>query len=170
MKLQDGFTLIELLIVITITSILMAVAIPQFSQYKTRAYDADAQSNLRDVFRACKGFWTFNKSDNPCLLTTVSHNEYGFIPSADVEFMIESNANNTENDFYATASHSSSSNIFEIDYRGVISNANVFGGGGNNGGNNGNAGGGGGNNGQGCSEGAQNDPQNVGGNAAGGCG
>ncbi len=156
MKLQDGFTLIELLIAMTITSVLVAVALPQFSPYKARAYDTAAQSNLRSVFQACKGYWTFNSSDNPCLLTTVSHNEYGFIPSADVEVTIESNANNTENDFYATASHSSSSNIFEIDYRGVISNANVLGGGGNNG--------------QGCSGEAQNNPQNVGGNAAGGCG
>jgi len=149
MKIQDGFTLIELLIAMAITSILVAVALPQFSQYKTRAYDADAQSNLRNVLTACRGYWTFNSSDNPCLLTTVSHNEYGFIQSADVEVTIESNANNTEYDFYATASHIWSSNIFVIDFRGVTSNAN---------------------NGQGCSEEAQNDPQNLGGNAAGGCG
>jgi len=155
MKLQDGYTLIELLIITAIISILVAVALPQFYPFKTRAYDADAQSNLRNVFHACKGFWAFSSSDNPCLLTTVSNNEYGFIKSAPVEVTIESNANNTQYDFYATASHIWSSNIFVIDYRGVISN--------------GNAGGGGGNNGQGCSEEAQNDPQNLGQNAAGGC-
>ncbi len=98
MKLQDGFTLIELLIAMAITSVLVAVALPQFSPYKARAYDTAAQSNLRSVFQACKGYWTFNSSDNPCLLTTVSHNEYGFIPSTAVEVTIESNANNTEYD------------------------------------------------------------------------
>ncbi len=153
---KKGFTLIELLVVIGIISILIVVVLPQFSSSKVRFYDTDARSNLRNIFHACTDFWTFNSNENPCLLTTVSNNEYGFKKSADVEVTIEIDANNTEKDFYATASHTSSSNIFVINYRGVISNAN--------------AGGGGGNNGQGCSEEAQNDPQNLGGNAAGGCG
>ena len=143
-----GFTLIELLIALFIISILVAVAVPQFSRYQARLYDTAAQSNLRSVFQACQDFWTFNSSDNSCLLTTVSNSDNGFIPSAIVEITIQSDVNNTEYDFYATASHSSSSNIFEIDYRGVISKSN----------------------GQGCSEEAQNDLQNLGGNAAGGCG
>ncbi len=72
---KKGFTLLELLIAIAIISIVAVVAIPQFTKFKTRAYDADAQSNLRNVLTACRGYWTFNSSDNPCLLTTVSHNE-----------------------------------------------------------------------------------------------
>jgi len=142
-----GFTLIELLVVIGIVSILLMVVLPQFSSSKVRFYDTDAQSNLRNVFHACTDFWTFNSSDNPCLLATVSNTEYGFMKSADVEITIQIDANNTEYDFYATASHISSSNIFEIDYRGVIGKSN----------------------GQGCREEAQNDPQNLGQNAAGGC-
>ncbi len=137
---KKGFTLFELLITIAIISIVAVVAIPQFTTFKTRAYDADAQSNLRSIFTACQDFWTFNSSHNPCLLTTLSNTEYGFIPSADVEVTIDSNTNNTEYDFYATASHSSSSAIFVIDYRGAVRNAHA--------GNNGNAGG--------CSEEAQN--------------
>jgi type IV pilus assembly protein PilA len=133
---KKGFTLIELLIATAIVSALAAVAVPQFSLYKIRAYNVDAQTNLRNVFQACKGFWTFNGNNNPCLLTTVSNNEYGFIQSADVEIMIESNANNNEYDFYATASHILSSTVFAIDYRGVISKSNAGGVGGNNGGNN----------------------------------
>ena len=154
---KKGFTFFELLIAIAIISIVAVIAIPQFSKFKTRAYDADAQSNLRSVFTACKDFWTFNSSISPCLLTNVANTEFGFVPSDAVEITIESNANNTEYDFYATASHTSSSAIFVIDYRGAVRNAS--GGGGNYGGNNGNAGG--------CSEQAQNGPPGQ--NAAGGC-
>jgi len=145
-----GFTLIELLICLCIISILVAVAVPQFSRYQARLYDTAAQSNLRSVFQACQDFWTFNSSDNSCLLTTVSNSDHGFIPSAAIEIMIQSDANNTEYDFYATASHSSSSNIFQIDYQGVISISKS--------------------NSRGCREEAQNDPRNLGGNVAGGCG
>jgi len=170
MNNKKGFTLIELLIVTAIISILAAVAIPQFYPFKTRAYDADAQSNLRNVFHACKGFWTFNSSNSPCVLATVADNEYGFNQSAAVEVTIESNANNTESDFFATASHNWSSNIFVIDFRGVISNTIGGGGGGNNGGNNGNAGGGGGNNGGNNGNGGGGGGNNGGNNGnAGGC-
>lgn len=149
MKLQEGFTLIELVIATAIIGIVVAVAVPQYTAYKKRAYDANVQANLRSVFTMCQEFWTFNSSNSPCLLTTVSNNEYRLIVPADVEITIDSNANNTEYNFYATASHTSSSNIFVIDHRGVVSKSNS---------------------GRGCSEIAQNDPHNLGKNAKGGCG
>ncbi len=158
---KKGFTLIELLITLFIISIVVAVAVPQFSQYKNRAYDAATQGVLRSVFTACQDFWTFNSSNNSCLLTTVSNTEHGFIPSASVEVTIDSNANNTEYDFIATAHHISSSNLFVIDFTGAVSNAS--GGDDEDDGNDDN-------NGNGCSEQAQNNPKNLGKNAKGGCG
>ncbi len=42
-----GFTLVELLIVIAIVGIVAAIGIPQFNQYRARAYNAQALTDLQ---------------------------------------------------------------------------------------------------------------------------
>lgn len=150
---KKGFTLIELVIVTAIISIVAAVAIPQFTAYKSRAYDTNVKANLRAVFTACQEYWTSNSSFDSCLISTISNSGFGFTPSADVDFTIDSEVNNTEQDFYATARHASSSNIFSIDYRGIVSLV-----------------GGEGNNGPGCSAQAKSKPKELDKKAEGGCG
>lgn len=55
---NKGFTLVELLIVVAIIGILSAIAIPQYSQYKTNAYNSAAQSDIRNGRTAAEAMYS----------------------------------------------------------------------------------------------------------------
>jgi len=56
-RTEGGFTLIELLVVIAIIGILAAIAIPQFSAYRERAYKSEAQSDLKNASIAQEAYF-----------------------------------------------------------------------------------------------------------------
>lgn len=63
---EKGFTLIELMIVVAIIGILAAIAIPQFGEYRTKAYNSAAQTDLKAFQLAAEDFY----------------NDYGTYPNA----------------------------------------------------------------------------------------
>jgi type IV pilus assembly protein PilA len=54
---KKGFTLIELMIVIAIIGILAAIAIPQFSAYRTKSYNSAGQADLRNTKTILEAFY-----------------------------------------------------------------------------------------------------------------
>ena len=58
----EGFTLIELLIVVVIIGILAALAIPQFTSTREKAFDAAAQSDIRNMMTAQEAYFFSNQS------------------------------------------------------------------------------------------------------------
>jgi len=65
MKNQKGFTLVELLIVIAIIGILAAIAIPQFSSYRSKAYVAAARSDAKNAYTALQAYISENPAATP---------------------------------------------------------------------------------------------------------
>ena len=63
---EAGFTLIELLVVIAIIGILAAIAIPQFAEYRTRAFNARSVSDLRNSLTGSEAYFVDNEAYVAC--------------------------------------------------------------------------------------------------------
>lgn len=76
-KNQDGFTMIELLTVVSIIAILAAIAIPQFSAYRERAYTSEGYVLGGDIRKDIQEFYDhtgrFPKDNTEAGLPPSSH-------------------------------------------------------------------------------------------------
>lgn len=54
---HQGFTLLELLITLAILGVLIAIAVPQYGDYRKRAFDIRAASDLRNVANAEEAYF-----------------------------------------------------------------------------------------------------------------
>jgi type II secretory pathway pseudopilin PulG len=103
--------------VIAIIGILAAIAIPQFNQYKARAYDTASKADLHNIYLACKAYWSDTGSDQSCSETEAGGANYGFAPSPGVTV----SASGNETGWSATAKHASSSTTVTMNASGNIS-------------------------------------------------
>ena len=61
-----GFTLLELLVALGISSVLAAIAIPQYQHYRQRAFDARALSDLQSIALAEEAYFIDNEAYLTC--------------------------------------------------------------------------------------------------------
>lgn len=82
---EKGFTLIELLVVIAIIGILAAIAIPQFTDYKKKAFNGRAQTDLRNGITSEEAYFVDEEEYVSCTTADCDTTLPGFVLSQGVQ-------------------------------------------------------------------------------------
>ena len=98
-----GFSMIELITVVGIVSLLAALAITQFSEYRKRGFDARTSSDLRNAALAEEAYFTSNEHFLSCISASDCESKLGgFRTSPGVVISVAAEANS----FTGSAYHS----------------------------------------------------------------
>lgn len=107
---SKGFTLIELMIVIAIIGILAAIAIPQFTAYRTRAYNSSATSDIRNAATAQEAYYVVNRCYSSVLDRLIGTN-YGLY---NISRGVSVDVDGDNQSYTLTAFHSSGNKTYSI--------------------------------------------------------
>jgi type IV pilus assembly protein PilA len=109
---EKGFTLIELMIVIAIIGILAAIAIPQFSAYRTRGYNSSAEADLRNLATAEEAYFTDWQRYNTT--TAVMSDGYGFQTQSAGVVLTATPGGTNNNTYTIVGSHNAGNKIYTM--------------------------------------------------------
>jgi prepilin-type N-terminal cleavage/methylation domain-containing protein len=115
---NTGFTVIEMAVVISVISVLIAIATLQFMSYRDWSCNVAAKDELRMAYKAAYIFFLDHPNDT---LTSETLGQYGYAPSKNVQLRIDDGT--LGNFSMITYYNMAGAEIFAVDKNGNIRSA-----------------------------------------------